>query len=374
MKKLLLIALTASMATFGLGSAAFAFHGGGVAHCDGCHSMHNSTTDNCLNCHNGAGGYRVSSANGSNKNEGGDFNWVKDNGYVHNISHNSTPNYQPIDFNNRGHNVIAADFGMVADANLTAAPGGSYLAASLGCSSCHDPHGQSEGGTAGGAAPISVSGSYGDVPPEGTIAGNYRLLFDSNQVGFANDAPIARASGSNGASVQYGSGMSLWCANCHGGFYANTASAMHPTDVAVPATYNSYVATGNFTGGSGVGAYDPLVPIERGVTTASSDLPVPADETVAGVDADASSKVMCLTCHRAHASAFDNALRWDYNSGEFLAESWFEDSNGTVDALAAPYYKHGAVVDVTNPGTGNPFIDGYGEFQRSLCNKCHVQD
>jgi hypothetical protein len=83
---------------------------------------------------------------------------------------------------------------------------------------------------------------------------------------------------------------------------------------------------------------------------------------------------MCLTCHRAHASAFENALRWDPGT-EFIAESWFNDPATGVDlTVAAPYYKQGVAIDVADPGTGNPFTDGYGEYQRSLCNKCHVQD
>ncbi len=388
MKKFFTVSLAVAGALLLVSGSAFAFHGGGVGHCDGCHTMHNSPTDNpsngspgpslqkgsdnsstCLNCHNGAARYHVNSADGSNTNEGGDFHWVNDNGYTF-VQRTQTIT---VDYNNMGHNVVAADFGMAADANLTAAPGGSFLAANLGCSSCHDPHGQAQGGTIGGAAPISVSGSYGDVPPEGTIAGNYRILYDSNLVGFSEDAPIARANSYDGASVQYGSGMSGWCANCHGGFYANSASQMHPTDVSVPTVYNSYVATGNFTGDIAT-AYDPLVPIERGVTTGSWDLPDPTDQATAGVGVDGSSKVMCLSCHRAHASPFENALRWDYNTSEFIAESWmYKDSNVDL-ATAAPYYKHGTVIDVADPGSGNPFTDGYGEYQRSLCNKCHVQD
>ncbi|MDY0185868.1 MAG: hypothetical protein RBR43_08330 [Desulfuromonadaceae bacterium] len=379
MKKTISIA-TAMMFSLCLTGAAFAFHDGGVAHCDGCHSMHGGATSGpalqkgsdasstCLNCHNGANGYKVSSADGSNKNEGGDFHWTKDNGYTYVVRGNT----KTFDYNKAGHNMLAADFGMTNDANLTMAPGGSFPAAGFSCTGCHDPHGQANGGTVGGALPISVSGSYGAVPAPGTQAGNYRILYDSAKIGFSEDAPIARASGSNGASVQYGSGMSGWCANCHVGFYATTSSGgMHPVDRAVQTTYNSYVATGNFTG-TIANAYDPLVPIERGVTTASSDLPDPTDQATAGVGVDGSSKVMCLSCHRAHGSAFGNALRGDMSEA-FLAESWIT-LGSNVPATAVPYYKQGVKIDVADAGSGNPFTDGYGEYQRSLCNKCHVQD
>ena len=36
------IAALAAILTLGLTGTATAFHGGGVAHCDGCHTMHNS--------------------------------------------------------------------------------------------------------------------------------------------------------------------------------------------------------------------------------------------------------------------------------------------------------------------------------------------
>ncbi|SHJ27161.1 doubled CXXCH domain-containing protein [Malonomonas rubra DSM 5091] len=390
MKKSLMI-ISAIFFSLCLTGTAFAFHGGGVAHCDGCHSMHagngndrfgaqgpsltngSDASSTCLNCHDGSARYHVNSAGGDNTNEGGDFHWTADNGYAF----VQRGNVVAINNNNFGHNMLAADFGLANDTDLAAAPGGGFPSAGFGCTGCHDPHGQAGGGTIGGALPISVSGSYGEVPAAGTQAGNYRILYDSNRVGFAEDAPIARANSYDGASVQYGDGMSGWCANCHLGFYTQSASGgMHPTDVAVPATYDSYVATGNFTGVNAT-AYDPLVPIERGGVTASSELPDPEVAADAGFGTTGTSQVMCLTCHRAHASPFENALRWDYTTSEFIAENWTHlTGTGAVlpdPAVAALYYKHGTVVDVALDPQ-NPWDGGYGEYQRSLCNKCHVQD
>jgi len=393
MKKSLMI-ISAIFFSLCLTGTAFAFHGGGVAHCDGCHSMHGGSgnpdfanqgpsltngsdpSSTCLNCHDGAARYHVNSADGSNTNEGGDFHWTQDNGYAYVIRGNVIP----VNPNNKGHNMLAADFGLTNDTDLAAAPGGGAPAAGFGCTSCHDPHGQAGGGTIGGALPISVSGSYGAVPAAGTQAGNYRLLYDSNRQFFTEDAPIARASGFDGASVQYGNGMSLWCANCHQGFYTQSASGgMHPTDVDVKTNnYNKYVATGDFTGDVST-AYDPLVPIERGAAiTASSDLADQTDPLTAGVGDEGGAQVMCLSCHRAHASAFDNALRWDYTTSEFIAESWNKKTGtGAVlpDAAAALYYKHGNALDLADANLAvNPWDGGYGVYQRSLCNKCHVQD
>lgn len=378
------------MFTLAAGSA-FAFHGGGVAHCDGCHSMHNSAdnpvagtanglllkgsdlSSTCLNCHSGAGGYHINSTGGSNTNAGGDFFWMNTD-YNVIVRGNTVTVYGE----NAGHNVVAADFGMVADGTNTTAPGGTYPSASLSCSSCHDAHGQVDGGTGAGTAAISGSGSYGAAEPtDGSILGNYRLLGDTAYIPpgqatpFTNGAPIARAlnvsGGSYGGDVDYGSGMSEWCANCHPQFLVGSSTAYkHPSgnDVHLngvnvfAANYNSYKASGDFTNTQAT-AYDPLVPIERGVTTGAWDLDVAST-----FGADGSSNIMCLTCHRAHGSANQNAGRWDFET-EFIAESAALEAIDLDQAVIAPYYGDGAKIDV---------VATYGSHQRSLCNKCHVQD
>jgi len=391
MQKTFLLAIVgAGLLTLAFTGTALAFHEGGVAHCDGCHSMHDSAdnpvagtanamllkgsdaSSTCLNCHNGTGSYHVNSTDGSNAKAGGDFYWVS-NPYVVVVRGN------PVTFggDNAGHNVIASDFGMAADANLdnAQAPGGTYSASLLGCTSCHDAHGQVHDGTKNGTAAISASGSYGNpAPTDGSILGNYRLLGDSDyEAGnadvdgytFTNDAPIARANGSSATAVDYGMGMSEWCANCHGDFLVGgAASHKHPAgnDVHLNGhgtNYNSYIATGNYVAGGGnlANAYDSLVPFERGIADGSL-----LDET-STVGPDTNSNVMCLTCHRAHASAFDNMGRWDFEV-ELLAESHPLES-ADVPATAMVYYDNGAAVDIATR---------YGDWQRSLCNKCHVQD
>lgn len=380
MKKTYTLALAgAGLLTLAMGGNALAFHGGGVAHCDGCHSMHNSAdnpraggamsndlmkgsdaSSTCLNCHNGAGGYHIASANGANTNQGGDFFWLNTD-YTYQVRAGVMGSSLG---DNHGHNIVAADFGFAADATNVTAPGGSMNANTLGCTSCHDPHGQVNGGTSNGTAAISVSGSYGAADPiDGSIHGNYRLLGDAGYKQINVAAPVATSNGSNGAYVNYGTGMTGWCLSCHGSF--NDNANMHPTNVAVPAVYNSYKKTGDFTGTVDT-AFDALVPFERGITD-GSDLAMAANSTV-GVE-DGNDVVMCLSCHRAHASAFDNALRWDGYTSEYIAESGIFKTGGTaVDVMAAgaiPYYAGGVAVDVAAT---------YGEYQRSLCNKCHAKD
>ena len=87
--------------------------------------------------------------------------------------------------------------------------------------------------------------------------------------------------------------------------------------------------------------------------------------------AAADSNVMCLSCHRAHASAFDHMLRYDYGN-EFMT---------VADATGASIYPAAS----TRPGQGRTEIErqkGYYDRlptifapqQRVLCNKCHAKD
>ena len=123
------------------------------------------------------------------------------------------------------------------------------------------------------------------------------------------------------------------------------------------ANYNSYVATGDFTGAQAT-AYTALVPFERQET----DKTILAAAVTSTAGPDASDNVMCLTCHRAHASAFNNITRWDMTH-ELLAEGYPTAANLTaMGAVAdAAYYGRDIAVD-------------FGDYQRSLCNKCHVKD
>jgi hypothetical protein len=372
------IAALAGMLTLGLTGTAFAFHAGGVAHCDGCHSMHNSpenpvsgtpnsqllkgtdASSTCLNCHEGTGSYDIFSSTGANFKPGGDFFWLTQ-------SYTNTVRGNPVtsDPDNMGHNIIAVDYTLGVDGTNTAAPGGTYLSSNLGCTSCHDPHGQVNGGTANGSLPISVSGSYGGIPPAGTIAGNYRILGDSQFKTLTADAPIAATAGlgeSDASHVAYGKGMSEWCASCHAAYTGDPnkhpASNLETLGATISGNYKAYVATGDFTGGAGATSYLQFVPFERQETDKAVLLAAITDTN----GPDAGDNVMCLTCHRAHASAFNNIGRWNFED-ELLEDGYPSDQNLLdMGAVAnADYY-------------GRDIATDFGAYQRSLCNKCHVKD
>jgi len=66
----------------------------------------------------------------------------------------------------------------------------------------------------------------------------------------------------------------------------------HPADIDMPTT-GEY---GNYS------TYDPVVPV------ASSSVVAPSSHNVSSAGGRI---VMCLSCHRAHASPYSAALRWD---------------------------------------------------------------
>lgn len=368
---------------------AMAFHGGGVAPCEGCHTIHSSAdnplasgasanvtllkgsdaSSTCLTCHAGTGSYHIASDELSNTNAGGDFGWIKTN---YTVTVDSIPVF--FDGDNNGHNIIAIDFGYTEDlrSTNTQAPGGTYASSLLGCTSCHDAHGQVHGGTKGGSGPISGSGSYGAPDPtDGSILGNFRLLGDSDyeaggladRYPFSADAPIAITldGASFGQDTAYGSGMFEWCANCHdyaGKRPKHVAGAVTGDMSTVGTNYSCYIKTGDWDCSQSATSYDELVPFERGAAVARTSLSVTS--TAAPV---AGAQVMCLTCHRAHASAHANSGRWDLNA-EFIAQSSSLIATG-LPGTAVVYYDSTGEIDV---------VARYGPYQRSLCNKCHTQD
>jgi hypothetical protein len=383
MKTKVLFILVASFFLFG--GTAFALHDGGVAHCDACHSMHNSadnprsgdpnapslmkgsdSSSTCLNCHAGDGsGYHNSlTAIGNGVSQGGDFFWVLSTSAYDSPRWGGDTIGALSDPDNMGHNVIADDFGLAVDGTNVTAPGGLMPSNTLFCTSCHDPHGQIDGGTGAGAAAISGSGSYGTpAPTDGSILGNFRLLGDAGYKLITSDAPVANShnagygeNGGYGNATDYGSGMSGWCLSCHTLY---SAGNMHTVDGVVPAAYNNYVATGDYTGAVET-SYDMMVPFERGATDGANLDPAST------VGSDGSSTVACISCHRAHASAFNNAIRWD-SEHELLTQSGIlnELTTTILAGGAIPYYRNGDAFD--------PAVE-YGDYQRSLCNKCHVKD
>jgi hypothetical protein len=321
----------------------FAFHDGGVAHCNGCHTMHNSEdgalidpanpngnayllvkadpSSVCIDCHDHLdrpfpiGGDPL--APPSARAAGNFIFLIEDN---LNDGHGGATD--PIPGDAAGHNIISAEQGLTADATLLTAPGGGFNASVLGCTSCHDPHGTQDFRFLYGVG----RGQPGTAP-------------------FVNPAPTAVGTSifaPEGAThTAYQGGMSAWCGNCHGDFHANNTKLIHKAGVAMGATvaqtYNLYNGSDDLIGGTQATAYLNEVPFED-----------PANTTSSTTGPSATSQVSCISCHRAHATSAPNAGRWDF-SVTHLAEDGVESGSYAIP---------------------NP----YSVYQRSLCNKCHKKD
>jgi len=238
--------------------------------------------------------------------------------------------------------------------------------------------------------PIDGSGSTGAIPTADAAVGVYRLLggkgYYTKSAGaayaFSNavDPPIAvspstynRKETASDTRVAYGSGMSQWCANCHGGFHNETypTTLRHPSGqkltTAVIANYNAYVKSGDLTGLVGT-AYTSLVPFEEGTTDRAALTTHAVFDGSQKGGADTNSVVMCLTCHRAHASAWDSSTRWNVRA-TFLTEA------GIYPTIAdSPNEAQGRSGAEITAGMYDRPATVFATYQRSLCNKCHVKD
>jgi hypothetical protein len=382
----------------------------------------------CLNCHQqpdtAPSGYHISTANITpfdstapvEQTPGGDFAWLKKT-----MTGSVRGNLTTWEGDRHGHNIIATDFGYTQDKVQTAAPGGTYPAGSLACSSCHDPHGRyrrfADGSVLSTGLPIFGSGSYG---ADGTAAGGkatqggpaypiagqsaagvYRIL---GGVGYqpkslagsfaftANPPSAVAASSYNGVNttiqgtfdnVAYGQGMSEWCANCHGKMHidtyvSGTKGLVHPAGngakltAAIAANYNAYISSGIMTG-TGVN-YSALAPYELGLGAAgNADYTTLRTVRTARTAADATANVACVSCHRAHAGAFESMTRY-YTGNEFMTVA---DSTGaaTYDTITSENKINTGynLTQQTNAYNGRP-ATLFGPYARDYCNKCHAKD
>jgi predicted CXXCH cytochrome family protein len=409
----------AALVAVGMSTTAYSFHSGGVAECEGCHSMHSPSSatfllvggdqsSTCLTCHEGPtlSSYHVSTTGAmsatvfpANMTPGGDFAWLKRT-YTFGTSGIE-------EGRTHGHNIVAADFGYAADDNNLTAPGGSFVSNQLACNSCHDPHGKyrrlQSGAIARTGAAIKASGSYDNVtanePLSATEAvGAYRLLagngystIGSGIIGYLG-VPAAKVPGSYNRTeatqqtrVAYGvstaSGhttWSNWCATCHPGMHS-TGNTVHPVDRGLGSTiatlYGQYVYSGNMSG-SLASSFLSLAPFatNSGDYTALAALAKNDGSALAGPGSG--DQVMCLSCHRAHASGFVEMLRFDQGY-EFTTKGgqYVGSDNPEVTGSRAPNQHRGRTnAEWQRAYYERPAATTFGSYQRVLCNKCHAQD
>ncbi|MEA1990722.1 MAG: cytochrome c3 family protein [Thermodesulfobacteriota bacterium] len=105
----------------------------------------------------------------------------------------------------------------------------------------------------------------------------------------------------NGGMQTLGNTMTGYCTGCHGNFHLQLDAAVggnwirHPSDAVIPDSgeYASYTS------------YNPIAPAARPDLSGYTG---PSATVSPGTDL-----VMCLSCHRAHGSPYDDLLRWEYD-------------------------------------------------------------
>jgi len=413
-----LIVLAISMTLFVLTGAICLgedFHRGGTGNCQGCHTeppalKGSDPSSTCLGCHQATAGLTLPKDHYVSTDirtvalcvqlpPGGDFCWLKKDYRWSSAEGPAASNNQISRGERHGHNIVARDFGYNADTTHVLSPGGTYPAISLSCISCHDPHGNYRrfaDGTIGSSGLLIVaSGSYADSPnPDANGAvGTFRLLagkgyqpkYDGGGNPFTADPPAAVAPSSYNRAetfadtrVAYGSGMSEWCANCHVEIHNDNYpnKNIHPSgntarlSQEVVNYYNAYIYTGNLNN-SPSSAYNSLVPYEMG-TKDYSVLKAVADSSGSNRSGPqgGNANVMCLSCHRAHASGWDSMMRWNV-----LADSIVYDGRYPgIDNSSPLQIAQGRTEAETRKTFYDRTPESFAIFQRSLCNKCHVKD
>jgi hypothetical protein len=178
--------------------------------------------------------------------------------------------------------------------------------------------------------------------------------------------------------------MSEWCSNCHGAihtaFATQTGSTFqHPSGnlaklsrKRLDSIYNAYVRTGDLSG-SRITSYSSLVPFEEGTTdTVTLSAHARSDGTAMDGPIAGTENVTCLSCHRAHASGWDDGMRWNMKTDAIVVAGRWPGVDAAGPA-AGWSYAQGRTTAETRGAMYDRDPTGFATFQTSLCNKCHAK-
>jgi hypothetical protein len=397
------IITTIVLVAIGPGNQGEAFHSGSPGECKECHVGKNADgkefdknsggiqraqipppgksadlkgsdeSSTCLRCHQaprGArqpAGYYVATADTDmyagmpplQLTPGGDFGWLKKN-YSWGApggKGEGSPGER------HGHNIVALDFGYEADRTYLTVPKGIYPASTLSCISCHDPH-----GIIGGGGAYRMLGGIGYEPSSAR-----GIAFTVNPPTAVAPRVYNRSEALTDTRVAYGKGMSEWCVNCHTG--GCSGSYGHPTCSSarcgreIFANYNAYVKSGDVNGMASA-SYTSLVPFEEGTEDKAVLAQHARNDGSFTSGPDSRSNVMCLTCHRAHASGWDHMARWNMATTFIVHKGVYP---GVNNGSPAEYAQGRTVAEAQKAYYDRPSTR-FAAYQRGLCNKCHVRD
>ena len=156
-----------------------------------------------------------------------------------------------------------------------------------------------------------------------------------------------------------------------------TAGLVHPAGngakltAPIAANYTAYVSSGIMTG---TGAqYCALAPFETGDAATLAGITALKAFQAAPTAPTTNANVLCLSCHRAHASGFESMARYNLVN-EFMtiadaADAAIYDSSTTENKINTGYTT-GQQAAAYN---GRP-ATVFGPYARNYCNKCHAKD
>jgi hypothetical protein len=294
---------------------------------------------------------------------GGDFGWLKKS-YSWSAPGGKTEGSPG---ERHCHNIIALDFGFEADRTYSTVPKGAYPSGALSCISCHDPHGiiSKQPGTAGA---YRLLGGIGYEPSSAR-----GMAFKVNPPVAVAPQSYNRSEAQTDTRVAYGKGMSEWCSNCHIG--GCTGSYGHPTcsgakcNREIFLNYNAYAKSGDVNGVGNM-SYTSLVPFEEGTDDKLTLAQHAKTDGTYGKGPDSRSNVMCLTCHRAHASGWDHSARWNMTTTFIVHNGLYPGVNNGAPAEFA----QGRTAAETQKAYYDRPITRFATHQKGLCNKSHVKD
>ncbi len=322
--------------------------------CSDCHTMHNSqngtavfsggpyralTKGDCLGCHTGTNtnpgtasqpipyvfsettepNYTFGDPTNRNILAGGNFYWVQTNDAA-------------------GHNVpgVASQDGALGGtppgfiANYGSKGRSSWNATQVTCAGTDGCHGDPSAGDDDFAA-ISGAHHADDSTIDGTTVGtSFRFLLgikgtEDNDWEFTASTSdhngyyaVDRSTVNDNSTAPDEASINYLCGQCHGDFHANvdydstvgSPWIRHPTDYDMnnvsSKEYGQYPNTTLFTnfGITAAGDYFPDVPVGNANGTVLSKVLQGADDAI----------VLCISCHKAHGSPYDDILRWDYST------------------------------------------------------------
>jgi predicted CXXCH cytochrome family protein len=183
--------------------------------------------------------------------------------------------------------------------------------------------------------------------------------------------------------VAYGQGMSEWCANCHTAIHndsytSGTDGLRHPAGNGaklpsyIVTNYTTYLTSGKLTG-SPATSYSTLAPFEIGTNTYATLKTWAKNDGSAAPIASTTSNVMCLSCHRAHASGFESMTR-AYRLNEFITVA-DASNNAAYDAsITEGKINYGKSVLEQQAAYQGRTASYFGPYARNYCNKCHAKD